>query len=72
MSAWALRDQVPYVTEINETVALCWEQMAEGTTEEALVRLMLEEYEVEDEALVRADIRCLLGQLCEGGYIETC
>lgn len=72
VSAWALRNELPYVTEVNETTAICWERLVEGSAEEDLIRLVLEEFEVENETLIRDDIRCLLGQLRDGGYIEIC
>ena len=69
VSAVSLHDQVPYVTNINDTTATCWEGMAHGATKEELINCIMEEYEVENEVTVREDIERLLRQLSEQNYI---
>lgn len=69
ISAVSLHDQVPYVTNINDTTATCWDRMAHGATKDELIACIMEEYEVEDETAVREDIDRLLRQLSEQNYI---
>ena len=69
VSAAALHDQVPYVTNINETTALCWGLLSCGATEEELINHILEQYDTEAAVTVRSDIHTLFKQLYENGYI---
>ena len=69
VSAVSLHDQVPYVTDINDTAAILWGRMVHGATKEDLIACIMEEYEVENEAAVREDIDRLLRQLSEQNYI---
>ena len=69
VSAVSLHDQVPYVTNINDTTATLWERMVHGATKDELIACIMEEYEVENEAAVREDIDRVLRQLSEQNYI---
>ncbi len=69
VSAKALHGQVPYVTEINDTTAFCWELLMKGASEDELTCALMQEFEGADESLIRADICALLHQLEEQGYI---
>lgn len=69
VSAVSLHDQVPYVTNINDTTATLWEKMVHGATKDELIACIMEEYEVENEPAVREDIDRVLRQLSEQNYI---
>ena len=69
VSAVSLHDQVPYVTDINDTAAILWGRMVHGATKEDLIACIMEEYEVENEAVVREDIDKVLRQLSKQNYI---
>ena len=69
VSAVFLRGIVPYVMGINDTTAVCWERLVQGTTEEELVDHICEEFETDDIDLVRSDIHHLIAELHEKGYI---
>ena len=71
VSAASLHDEIPYVTNVNDTAAFCWEVMAEGATEDELVDRVTEEFDVHDPELVRSDISGMVRQLYEKGYIIT-
>ena len=70
VSARHLRDEVPYITVLNDTSAFCWRYLAEGTDEDELCARLQEEFEVDDEELLRRDIAALLAQLKEKNYIR--
>ena len=69
VAAKKVRESCPYLTQINDTMASCWRLLENGSTEDELANHLLEEYETDDSSLVREDIRRLLEQLLEAGYI---
>ena len=71
VSAVSLHDRVPYVTDINDTTAFCWELLSSGCTEEELIRSVLEEYDEVGPETVRRDISLLVQQLAEQGYLAA-
>lgn len=71
IAAAHLRKEVPYVMTLNETGAFCWQLLTEGSDEDSLTKAILEEFEVEDENLVRNDVHALLTQLRERHYLEV-
>ncbi len=71
VSARALLDLCPYVTQINETSAFLWKRLETGASAEQLVSAAAEEYEIEDpEALVSA-IDDFLQQMQDLNYLLT-
>ncbi len=69
ISAEAIRDQVPYLTQLNESSAFLWRLLETGADEAELERAVLEEYEIEDPAAARDAIRAFLHQMLQGGYL---
>lgn len=69
VSAKALRDLCPYVTQINETSAFLWQQLIGGATRDELLRAVMREYEIDDPAEVSAAIDSFLNQMFEAGYL---
>lgn len=69
ISAAALRDQVPYLTQITESSAFLWRLLESGADEQELERAVLEEYEIEDPAQARSAIRAFVQQMLRGGYL---
>lgn len=58
------------VIVLNESSYYLWQQMEQGTdTVEALVKALMEEYEV-DEATATNDVNALIGQLLELGVVS--
>ncbi len=55
--------------KLNATGKFLWEHLAEATTREALVSVLLDEYEVE-EARAAADVDAFLATLRELGVLE--
>lgn len=53
---------------LNETGRFLWERLQEGTTEDALVAALLEEYEV-DEATARAQVVKFVEKLNGHGFL---
>lgn len=70
VAAKALYGQLPYITEINETAAVCWKRMEHGASEEDLCQTLAAEYDVEDPSGMAGDIQGLLAKLKSDGYIE--
>ena len=69
VSAKAVRDVCPYVTQINETSAFLWQQLIPGADREELLRAVAREYEIDDPAEVSAAIDSFLNQMLEAGYL---
>ena len=69
ISAKKLHDQIPYVTEINETTELCWQLMESGMTEAEIVEEILKEYETDYSEQVKEDIQRLFEIMYKSGYI---
>ena len=70
VAANALHDQIPYVSNINDTTAFCWELLIDGISEEELAMRVIEQFEIEDSDVVKKDIASLIKHLYEKGYIE--
>lgn len=70
VAAKALYGQLPYITEINETAAVCWKRMADGASEEDLCQELAAEYDIEDPSGMTSDVQGLLTKLKSDGYIE--
>ena len=69
ISATAVRDRVPYLTQINESSAFLWRLLESGAGEEELEQAVLEEYEIDDPAQARAAIQGFLRQMLDAGYL---
>lgn len=69
VSAKAVRDFCPYVTQVNETSAFLWQQLVGGADRETLLRAVTDEYEIDDPAEVTAAIDSFLNQMLEAGYL---
>ena len=70
VSARHLRDEVPYITVLNDTSAFCWQFLVDGTDEDELCVQLQKEFEIDDVELLRSDIGTLLAQLKEKNYIR--
>ena len=57
------------VITLNEVGAFLWEKLSADTTQEELVRALLDEYDV-DEATAREDIQEFLDTLIRGGILN--
>ncbi len=57
------------VINLNETGALLWKTLAEGSDEDGLVKALLSEYDVE-EGVARADAKAFIAKLEEAGLVE--
>lgn len=69
VAAKALKGQVPYLTQVNETVASCWKLLEKGATEGQMAENLLLEYDIGDSGSLKRDIHHLLEKLYEKGYI---
>lgn len=69
VAAKSVRDQLPFVTQLNESSAFLWRQLENGADEAALEAAVCEEYEIGDPAAARAAIRDFIGQMLEIGYL---
>ncbi len=70
VSAKEAREKLPYLTEINETAAYCWRHMEKGTTLPGLLEAIAAEYDLEDPEETGRDVKALIDQLLEAGYIR--
>jgi hypothetical protein len=68
--AGALRNEMPYVTEINETASECWKLLNEGNDEEEIIDHFQKEYKEADSTMIKADLERLFQELNDKGYIE--
>ena len=59
-----------YVRRVNDTLAFFWKQIEEGKTFEQTVAAAAGEYDA-PEGQLREDLRVLIGQLQEAGYLIT-
>lgn len=69
VSAEAIRDFCPYVTQINESSAFLWKQMEKGASLAELEKAVAEEYELNDPAAAREAIRSYVQQMMEMNYL---
>ena len=58
--------------KINETAAYYWARLAEGTDEDGLAAWAREEYDIEDEQALRADIREFLDSMLAKHLLVRC
>ena len=58
-----------YIMSVNESGFLLWELLTEGTTAEALLEKMLEEYEI-DEETAKSDIDTFINLLTDRNILE--
>ncbi len=71
IAAYHLREEVPYITLLNDTGAFCWKLLETGSEESELCRLIEEEFEIEETDMVSKDVHSLIVQLLEQNYIEV-
>ena len=69
VSAKALFEQCPYVTQINETSAFLWERLEGGATLETLLSAVAEEFELDDPEAARASILDFIHQMSELNFL---
>ncbi len=69
VAAKKLLDTCPYVTQINESSAVLWRRLESGATLPELEQAVLDEYEIDDPAQMRASILEFLRQMQEGNYL---
>lgn len=69
VAAKSVCDQVPLVTQINESSAFLWRNLETGADEEALRQAVSEEYEIDDPTEAKAAIRAFLDQMLQMGYL---
>jgi hypothetical protein len=69
VAAKEAREHCPYYSQIDESAAFLWRQLASGADEAALERAVLREYEIEDPDLARLSIRRFLEKMTEVGYL---
>ena len=58
------------IKTLNETGAFLWRNIEKGMNEESLVKVMLEEYEV-DEETAKADVKEFVSLLINNGLVEN-
>lgn len=58
------------IKTLNETGAFLWRNIEKGMDEEALVKVMLEEYEVDTET-AKADVQEFVSLLINNGLVEN-
>lgn len=58
------------IKTLNETGAFLWRNIEKGMNEESLVKVMLEEYEV-DEETAKADVKEFILLLINNGLVEN-
>lgn len=68
VAAKRAREHCPYLTQINDTMASCWQMLENGSTEEELTKRLLNEFDAE-ETLIRDDVKSLVKQLLDADYI---
>lgn len=69
VAAKSIRDEIPYVTQLNESSAFLWRKLENGADEQMLEDAVLEEYEIEDRAEANAAIRSFLDEMLQAGYL---
>ena len=69
VSAAALRDLCPYVTELNETSAFLWHQLTNGADLDGLMAALNEEYDIPEPAAARQAVEDFLRQMLELNYL---
>ena len=69
VAARSVRDRVPYVSQVNESVAFLWKKLELGSDEDTLLSAVLEEYEIDDPAQARKAIQRTIEQLRDSGYL---
>ena len=57
------------VINLNETSALLWKQLEQGTTEDQLVEALIKEYEV-DKELAKKDVQAFVSKLKEARLLS--
>lgn len=67
---WVILDGNKYlITKLNEVGGMIWSKLQNGTTKDALIPMMLEQYDITDEQ-AEIDIEAFLEQLKACGLIE--
>lgn len=69
VSAEAIREFCPYVTQINESSAFLWKQLESGASLDELESAVAEEYELEDPAAAGEAIRGFVQQMADMNYL---
>ena len=57
------------MVKLNNTAAEIWEQIANGLSEDEIVKAMLESYDIDEETL-RQDVKKTIETLIEQGFVE--
>ena len=57
------------MVKLNATAAQIWKLIDMGLDENGIVDAMLEEFDVDRETLC-ADVRMIIKELCDGGFVE--
>ena len=57
------------MVKLNSTAVDIWKLIDSGLDENGIVSAMLEEYDVDRETLC-ADVRKIISELCDGGFVE--
>ncbi len=69
VAAASAREQVPYLTQLNESSAFLWKQLQDGADEKDLEAAVQREYEISEPAAAHAAIRAFLDQMLGAGYL---
>ena len=69
VSAKAARQDVPYLSQLNESSAFLWKILEKGADQEELEQAVREEYEITDPAEAGAAIEAFVRQMLSAGYL---
>lgn len=69
VAAKAAAAKCPYVTQINDSSAFLWERLTEGGDVDSLMKAVGEEYEIEDEGVIRSAIEAFINEMTGYGYL---
>lgn len=70
IAASHLRNEVPYITILNDTGAFCWKHLEEGIDEKDLCHQIEEKFEIDEDDSVAEDIHFLIEMLYKKNYIQ--
>lgn len=69
VSAKAMRQEVPYLTQVNESSGFLLRLLEKGATLAELEQAVQEEYEIADRAEAQAVIETFVQQMLSSGYL---
>ncbi len=69
VSAGAVWDLCPSVTELNETSAFLWKRLRSGASVDDLMAALDEEYELDDPTVAKQAVEDYLRQMLEMNYL---